>query len=315
MELRQLSYFVAIARNGSFSKAAAEVRVAQPALSQQIAHLEAELDACLLNRHSRGVTLTNSGRKFLSHAEKILADVQKARDDFNDEDNVIKGEITLGMPTTAVAMLAVPLVQAAHDRYPDVSLRIVEAMSGHLFEWLEKGEIDLALLYNIDNGDVYRSVPLVEEDLFLFGRSSRLVPDGDVVEFDTIHNLPLITISKRHLLRQMLDAYAARRNCELNVSFELDSLEQIKTLVKDGVGYTILPATVMSPDWCGDNIKRWSIVKPNLCLHTSVAAPARRENTNILQEMTKLTVEVTSGLIESGGWPLGRMPAAPHHPH
>lgn len=313
MELRQLTYFVAIANQGSFSKAAAEVHVAQPALSQQIAHLEAELGARLLDRHSRGVTLTKSGRRFLSHAEKILGDVQEARDDFNDEEDEIKGDITFGMPTTAVAMLAVPLVQAAHDRYPGVSLRIVEAMSGHLFEWLEKGEIDLALLYNVDDGDIYRSVPLVEEDLFLFGRKSRLVPDDDVVEFDTIHNLPLITISKRHLLRQMLDAYAARTNCELNVSFELDSLEQIKTLVGNGVGYTILPATVMSPDWCGDNIKRWSITKPNICLHTSVAAPAGRENTNVLQEVTKLTVEVASGLIESGGWPLGRMPTVLHH--
>lgn len=309
MELRQLSYFVAIARKGSFSKAAAEIHVAQPALSQQIAHLEAELGVRLLDRHSRGVNLTESGKLFLSHAKKILADVQNVRDVFSDEKDEIKGQITFGMPTTTVSMLAVPLVQAAHDRYPGVSLRIVEAMTGHLYEWMENGELDLALLYNVDDSDVYRSVPLVEEDLFLFGHQSRLVPDNDVFEFDDLQNLPLITVSNRHLLRQMIDACAARANWELNVSFELDSLDQIKTLVGDGVGYTILPATAASPEWCGDHVKRWSITKPNLCLHTSVAASADREMTNALKEMTKLTVEVASGLIESGGWPLGRLPA------
>lgn len=309
MELRQLSYFVAIARKGSFSSAAAEVHVAQPALSQQIAQLEAELGARLLDRHSRGVTLTRSGQQFLSHAEKILADVQNARDVFKNADDEIKGEITFGMPTTTVAMLAVPLVQAAHDRYPGISLRIVEAMTGHLYEWMESGELDLALLYNVDDSDVYRSVPLVDEDLFLFGHESRLVPDDDVFEFDDLQYLPFITVSNRHLLRQMIDAYAARTNCELNISFELDSLDQIKTLVRDGVGYTILPATAAAPDWCGDHVKRWRITKPNMCLHTSVAASWDRENTSVLQEMTKLTVEVASGLIENGSWPLGRLPA------
>ena len=312
MELRQLSYFVAIARKGGFSSAAAEVHVAQPALSQQIAQLEAELGAQLLDRHSRGVTLTKSGQKFLTHAEKILADVQNIRDVFSDEQDEIKGEITFGMPTTTVAMLAVPLVQAAHDRYPGISLRIVEAMTGHLYEWMESGDLDLALLYNVEDSDVYRSVPLVDEDLYLFGHQSRLVPDVDVFEFRDLQNLPFITVSNRHLLRQMIDAYAARAKCELNIAFELDSLDQIKTLVGDGVGYTILPATAASPEWCGDQVKRWKITKPNMCLHTSVAASADREMTNALQEMTKLTVEVASGLIENGSWPLGRMPAEYH---
>lgn len=309
MELRQLSYFVAIARKGSFSKAAAEIHVAQPALSQQIAHLEAELGVRLLDRHSRGANLTESGKLFLSHAEKILADIQKAAEAVGDMKQEPEGAITLGMPATTVSILAVPLMQAVHDRYPRLSLRIVEAMSGHLLEWLEKGYLDSALLFNVAENDDFQSVPLLEEDLQLIGPPSGLVPESNTLDFDTIKNLPIVTITKRHILRQMLDAYAAQNGGKINIAFELDSLAQIKTLVKNGMGYTILPGMAVSPDWCGDNIRRWHIIKPTMCLRTSVAAPADREMTNALQEVTKITVEVAKTLVASGRWPHGRLPA------
>src|SRR5262245_47093492 len=111
MELRQLKYFVAIARHGSFSAAALHIGVAQPALSTQIAHLEDELGQALFARHARGVRLTAAGETFHDHAVAILQRVDAARLALRPHDAA--SAFTIGLPPLISMMLTVPLVEAA----------------------------------------------------------------------------------------------------------------------------------------------------------------------------------------------------------
>jgi len=116
MELRQLRYFVGISEAGSVLRASATLHVAQPALSQQISALEAELGARLFDRSSRGVTLTEAGKVFLEHARVVLADVERARMAVADSTVVPSGDVTVGLPTTVALVATVPVLQACRER-------------------------------------------------------------------------------------------------------------------------------------------------------------------------------------------------------
>ena len=130
MDLRQLRYFTAIVEQGSFSKAATKLRVAQPALSQHLRHMEDELGVALLHRGTRGVLPTEAGERLLERARAILADFAELRDSVRGESAAPGGEVRIGLPGTVSEQFSVPLIEAARERYPAVRIRIAEAMSG-----------------------------------------------------------------------------------------------------------------------------------------------------------------------------------------
>ena len=176
MELRQLRYFVAIARHGSFSAASLHIGVAQPALSTQIANLEKEIGQPLFDRHARGARMTDAGETFLDHAVAILQRVDEARLALRPK--VLPGatEITIGVPPLISMMLTVPLVEAVARDLPGVSLKIIEGMSGALRGWLADGSLDLAFLHNVDREEFPNAVPIIRENLFAAASAIAMPP-------------------------------------------------------------------------------------------------------------------------------------------
>lgn len=302
MELRQLGYFVAIARHGSISKAAADIHIAQPALSHQLANLETELGVQLLKRHSRGVTITEPGRQFLTHAHRILGDVDRARRAMQCSDDEPEGEVRLGMPTTTAGILAVPLLQAIQVRYPRITLNVIEGMSGHLSEWLEKGSLDVALLFNLIEAASSNARPLLVEDLYLIGPRGPNVPRGGEIDFHSVCGLPLVVTTSQHILRQTLDDCAHQIGSSLNICFELDSLAQMKILVSNKLGYTILPLVSLTSEWKNGDIETWRIVEPSLHLNTWVQTAGRTEVRPVTERVVDLTFELTKELVCDGIW-------------
>jgi DNA-binding transcriptional LysR family regulator len=172
MDLRQLKYFVAIARHGSFSKAANHLRIAQPALSQHVRNMEDELGLPLLHRLARGVVTTEAGERLLVRANAILSDFDALPDFVRGEAEAPAGPVHLGLPGTVSEILALPLIETALERYPLVQIRVAEAMSGFVLEWLRRGEIDLAVIYSEAPPSGVRTVPLLSEQLHLFAAPS-----------------------------------------------------------------------------------------------------------------------------------------------
>ncbi len=113
--------------------------MAQPALSQQIASLEADLGNQLLNRSTRGVEVTAAGATLYRHARSILRQLDEARRDVNNEGAEISGTVAVGMPTSTAAVIGMPLVQAIHREYPRIHLQLFESVSGYLGELLATG--------------------------------------------------------------------------------------------------------------------------------------------------------------------------------
>lgn len=167
MELKQLDTFVRVAELGSFTRAAAVLRVAQPALSRQVRALEVELRQPLFERNGRGVTLTEAGKRLLAHGRGILQQVQRARQDLDEQRGAASGLLSLGLPPSLSRTLTAPLVEAFRARFPKATLSMVEGLSTYMLEWLAEGRLDCALVYNATPTPALDLQPLLDEQLYL----------------------------------------------------------------------------------------------------------------------------------------------------
>lgn len=301
MDVRQIRYFVAIARSKSFSRASVELRIAQPALSSQIAALEAELETQLFLRHSRGVELTEAGRALLPRAEEIIGKVEDAVSAIRALGKQTTFEIRLGVPTTMTGIVAIPLMDAFSASHPEIVLHIVEGMTGHLEKWLEQDDIDIAFLYDRAANGKPSFASIGRERLVLIGRDCDAFGDRHSLSFQDLVNLPLIHTTRAHQLRRMIDNYCMEMRVPLNLLAEIDSLAQIRTLLFASGGYSILPESICR-DWRSPELRAWRIIGPELNIkHHLVHAPRFSRHVKA-DAVLEVIVEVTRDLIASGRW-------------
>jgi len=145
MDLKQLEYFVRVAELGSFTRAAIELDVAQPALSRQVRLLEVELRQNLLVRNGRGAIPTEAGKLLLEHGRGILHQVERAREDLGRLRGGLAGRVAVGLPTSVARVLTVPLTRAFREALPEARLSISEGLSGSLQEGLISGRLDIVI--------------------------------------------------------------------------------------------------------------------------------------------------------------------------
>src|ERR1700757_4176782 len=145
MEIHQLRYFVAVADEGNFSRAAAKVRVAQPSLSQQIRKLEAEIGQPLFDRLPGLVTLAEGGRFFIDYERQILASIGDARRCVDELKDAVTGKLAVGAIPTIAPYVLPDLVKKFHKDYPEVTLELVEDVTDGITRRVEAGELDVAL--------------------------------------------------------------------------------------------------------------------------------------------------------------------------
>ena len=241
MDLRQLKTFVHVAELGSLSKAADRLRVAQPALSRQMRMLEDELKVALFTRHGRGMVLTSSGEVLLARAIAVLRDVEAARADVAADAGAVKGRVVLGTPPTVGDVLSARLVERFLRQHPGVSIRIVPAFSGYLLDWLQRGEIDLAVMYEPDTRQNLRSEPLLSENLFVVTGPDTRTARPRSMALAKVFERRLVLPGPQHGLRKLVERAAHKLDMKLDIVVEADSLQTMKDLVERGLGSTILP--------------------------------------------------------------------------
>ena len=248
MELRQLRYFIRVVELGSMGRAALDLGVGTPALSQQISRLEGELSTRLLQRTTTGVLPTDAGLAFfrqaqlaIRHADAAAQAARQAR---------LAGHVSIGLAPSTSGVLALPLLEAMRERYPDVRLRLVESLSGNLATLLNARQLDLAVLFETDGARRWSVLPLLDERLFVIGRRDLPgMPTGRSVRIARLASLPLVLPSGTHGLRAILDAAFARERCAPHVVLEIDGLAVLMDAVRAGRAATIQPgaATVRLP--------------------------------------------------------------------
>src|SRR6185295_18036988 len=243
MDLRQLRYFTQIVESGSLSKASRQLFIAQPALSQHISKLEREVGKPLLNRSSKGVAPTDNGLALYHHARFMLRQLDQALSIARKESGAVQGMVSIGLASTTLSALGLPLVRRVRARYPSIVLNAVEGMSGHLGQMLRMSQLDLAVLFAADVAHDFSVEPLLEEELFvMLPRHSTLVPQRRTsLTIAQAAALPLFLPTMGHGLRRRIAAELERRDLSAKIVAEIDSLALLMTCVYDGMGATIQP--------------------------------------------------------------------------
>lgn len=253
MDLKQLEYFVRVAELGSFTRAAIALDVAQPALSRQIRLLEVELRQNLLTRNGRGAVPTEVGKLLLEHGRGILHQVTLTLEELSAARGALAGRVSIGLPPSLSKLITVPLAKAFRDQLPQAHLTLTEGFSVLMHEGLRVGNLDLAVLYNPDQSADVEMSTLHDDELVLISpvstrtarsRSSKAgaapIPLGSVAE------LPLILPSRPNAFRILIEGEMMTIGKRPNVVLEVDSLNSILSLVKEGMGHAILPSYTLS---------------------------------------------------------------------
>jgi LysR family transcriptional regulator, nitrogen assimilation regulatory protein len=248
MDIKQITYFRAVAQEGSIGRASMLLNIAQPAISTQVSSLESELGATLFTRHPRGVTLTAAGAVFLEHAKGILASVEAARLAVRELAETPEGLITIGMPTTIANILAGPLIEHISLLLPKVEIRLIEALSGEINSWHSSGRFDIAVLYAMHSRVIANALPLLDEQLYLLS-PSETAGSSEPVRFSDLCGLPLFHTSRGHACRLLLDETASRTGVRLNYVAEIDSIALLLDFVARKGGYTIFPSIAVPAAW------------------------------------------------------------------
>ena len=251
MDLKQLEYFVRVAELGSFTRAAIALDVAQPALSRQIRLLEVELRQNLLARNGRGATPTEAGKLLLEHGRGILHQVAVAREELGVARGALAGRVSIGLPPSLSRLITVPLTQAFRAKLPQAQLTLTEGFSLVMIDSLRMGNLDMALLYNPERSPDMEQTLLHEEELVLISPRAE-VPESKgsrartAVALRDAAALPLILPSRPNAFRLLLEAEAMRLGCALRIAMEVDGLNAILSLVREGFGHAVLPAYTLA---------------------------------------------------------------------
>lgn len=305
MEIKQMRYFIEIAESGSLASAATEIGIAQPSLSQQVKNLEQRIGTELLVRSSRGVTLTEAGATFLDHAKKILNNVDVALEDVRLAGSEPTGKVVFGFPSSVSMVLSVPLVETIRNDYPQIRFRAVDAMSGFIKNWLDDQSIDMAILYDTNNLRSSESELLLNEDMQFYSATDNWPfdsPPGTPVPLSKLANLELILPSQSHGLRILIDRFCKSSGRTLNVVVEMDSLQQIKTLVARGSAHTILaPAAAYDLEKQGELVSA-PITDPTIRRSVFLVRNPDKVLTRAAKEVKKLTHVVVKELVRKDIW-------------
>lgn len=251
MDLKDLKYFRTIAECGTFSKAAAHLRVAQPALSRKIQKLEHSLGVQLLKRTARGVTPTEDGYAMLQRSAKFQAELDEMRREIARYSERTTGVVRVAFQAPLSLIMAPLLLKEYRAAYPNVVLELTEGFSGDLIDGLLNERIDLAITDTPSHSHSdLNDCQLWVETLQLVGPGSGRVIErfgpGPLPVRD-LANIPIIMPSRRYAIRRLVDAAFERQRLKYKPAIEANGAMMILQLVKAGFGYTLMPSNSIYP--------------------------------------------------------------------
>jgi len=246
MELRQLRYVVAVAAHRHFTRAAASVPVAQPALSHQVKLLETELGVELFERSRGGVRLTEAGEIFVARARRALAEVEAARAEIASFRGLTTGRLVVGA-MQALAGLELPrLLAAFHARYPGIEVSLREDSTRDMFAMVARGDLDLAIgALDVGRPADVDALPLVSEPVLMAVPAAHPLAREERVTLERFRDETFVFFKPGTGLRTVTERAAAQAGFTPRAAFETSSLDRMLALVSEGLGVALLPASTV----------------------------------------------------------------------
>ena len=248
MELRELRYFVAVAREGSVSKAAEVLFVTQPNLSRQMQNLEKEIGQPLFVRGSRRITLTQAGELLYKRAEEIIELYNKTQSELNSPITDISGDIYIGGGESYVMGLIAKTAKSMQTQYPKVRLHLFSGDMVAVSEKLDKGLIDFGIFIEPANLEKYDYIRLPLTDTWgALMRSDSPLAQKEYITAEDLWDKPLIR-SKHSLGKSMISDWFRKNSEELNIVATYNLLYNASILVEEGVGYAVCLDKIIKTD-------------------------------------------------------------------
>jgi LysR family transcriptional regulator, nitrogen assimilation regulatory protein len=295
LDLRPLYYFVRVAEGGSFSRASAALSISQPALSRFIKRLEDDLQVQLLFRNGRGVRLTEAGERLFEHAGVILRNLSHAQTEVIALRGTPLGNVSIGLPPMLSGVLSGELVRRLRSDYPLISICLREGFAAETLDWLGSGSVDVGILFNPPHIATLILEHMLDDRIHLVGTpgSLDLVP-GAVFQAKRLADLPLVLPPAPHRLRTLIDNAAHAAGVALKVQVEVTGTSTIFELVRQKIGYTVFPSTLLHDELKEGRLQGWPIIKPAIPTKLYVATSMQRPLTMATKIVIKLTKELVS---------------------
>jgi DNA-binding transcriptional LysR family regulator len=272
MELHQLRYFVAVAEERHFTKAARDLRVAQPSVSRAIRVLEEELGAPLFHRMKGNVALTSAGEVLLPWARRVLGDVDGAASEVRELADLRRGRLAVGATPSLTTTLLPPVLARFHASFPGIDLVLHEAGSRDLVRELEQGALDVALVILPVRHEVLETTPLLREELVVAVAPDHPLAARKTVTIAELKSVPLVMFRDGYDLRATTVAACRRAGFEPVFALEGGEMDGVLRLAAAGLGVAVVPSLVIDPD--GDRLRAVRLAEP---LTRTIAFANRRD--------------------------------------
>ncbi|MCG6344245.1 LysR family transcriptional regulator [Vibrio fluvialis] len=240
METRHLKHFVTVARNESFTHAAQELHIAQPALSISIKKFEQQLGVVLFKRDERKVTLTHEGSVLLEHATRILQQIEDAQLAMDELKGLVKGEVRLGAPSMMGSYFFPEIVMAFKSHFPNLKMTVIEAGTQSIRKMLLSGELDIGVILNHDLPPDLEVDPLLSSQMVAVVGKEHELAQRKQIEFKEFFEHELVMFKPGYFHREFIDKVCKEHKLSANFSFETNLLPMILSIVKHEYAITAL---------------------------------------------------------------------------
>ncbi|MFJ3780088.1 LysR family transcriptional regulator [Streptomyces sp. NPDC090075] len=310
MDIKQLKAIVTVAEVGSVTRAAELLHLVQPAVTRQIRTLEQELGIDLFERTGQGMRLTEAGATMVDRARRALTELERARAEVQPTPGKVAGIVTVGLLESISDLLAETLVTAIARDHPGVELRLMTAYSGHLQQWLDQGDVDLTLLYDLNSTPSLHALPLARERLWVVAPASAGLRNDRPVPFREAASHPLVMPTQGHGLRSLIDAAAVRAGSSMDIVVQTNSMRVQKQLVLAGHGWTVLPGVGIAEDVVHGTLSAAPLSEPDVWRSIALVTPRAGRTPAAVKVVAGELIQQVNSAVAQGRWPSAQLPVA-----
>lgn len=307
MDVRQLKALVTVVETGSVTRAAALLHLVQPAVTRQIQALEHEIGIPLFERTRQGMRPTKAGTSLAERARRALTELDRARAELAPVPGTVTGLVSIGLLESSVDLLAQPLVSAIRYDYPGIELRVLTAYSGYLQQWLDDGDLDLSLLYNLAGTPSLNVRTLVTERLWVVAPAADGLSAGQPVPLASAAEHPLVMPAPGHALRVLIERAVAQAQVDIDIAVQTNSMTLQKQLVRAGHGWTILPGAGIATDVASGALSAAPLAEPEVCRSIAIGTPRAGPITAAARVVAEELVRQVHAAAMRSQWPSAQL--------
>ena len=245
VNLKHLRAFAAVARHGSFTRAATEIALSQPAISTLIAQLEQDLGVQLLERTTRDVRLTQAGQEFEQSANQILGDFSKAVLEAKGHAALRRGRLRIAVLPSLCQFFLPEILNEFHRKFPDVTISVLDVPANEVLSSAEAQMVDFGIGY-VESADPSRKEPVINDRLVAVAACDLIRTNSRLITWKELSQYEVIAMAQGTSLRKLIDAGSLQAGVRLKIILEPRQMASAVAYARAGLGVTLLPSSVVT---------------------------------------------------------------------